>query len=183
MMRNSRHGWGWVSRGLHWLMAIGILGQAWLGEFAHELARSPRKLDLMTWHKSIGITLLFLVVLRLVWSVLNRRPEPMPGTPRWQLRSAALSHGLLYLLMLFVPLTGWLYHSAKNVPFSLYRVIPWPSLIEPSEALADVFEELHETGVVLLLSLIAAHAAAALWHHFWRHDQVLRRMLFDRSGS
>ena len=79
--------------------------------------------------------------------------------------------------MLAIPLSGWLMNSAKNVPFSLFRVIPWPALTGPDEALGEVFEELHEGLVTALVFLLALHVAAALWHHFFKRDRVLLRML------
>lgn len=180
-LTNTGNGWGWVARNLHWLMAMLILGQVALGRYAHELDRSPRKLDLMTWHKSVGVTLLLLAIVRLGWAAFNRRPADPDGTPRWQHRAIRLSHMALYGLMLAIPLSGWLYNSAKNVPFSLYRTIPWPDLIGPSERLATTFGAVHGSLVVTLLALLVVHAGAALWHHFIRGDDVLRRMLTDRT--
>lgn len=177
MLKNSAFGWGLVARNLHWLMAVLILGQAALGKYAHELSVSPEKLGLLVWHKSIGITLLFLALLRLAWALSNRRPQSPPGTERWQVFAARASHVLLYVLMIAIPISGWLYNSAKNVPLRLFRTIPWPSLMDANEKLAPILGEVHESLVAALLSLVAVHAAAALWHHFIRHDDVLRRMI------
>jgi cytochrome b561 len=177
MLNNSAQGWGLVARNLHWLMAALILFQAVLGKYAHELAISPQKLSLLVWHKSIGITLLFLVLIRLVWALSNRRPESPSDTQRWQQLAARISHGALYTLMIAVPVSGWLFNSAKNVPFRLFRTIPWPSLMDANEELAPALGEIHENLVIALFILVGIHASAALWHHFVRHDEVLRRML------
>jgi cytochrome b561 len=180
MLKNSEVAWGWLARNLHWLMAVLILGQMGLGKYAHELDLSPEKLNLMMWHKSIGITLLFLAIARLTWALLNPRPAPPEGIARWQQRAAGLSHTALYGLMLAIPISGWLFNSAKNVPFSLYRVVPWPSLIGADDELAEVFGEWHEGLVLTLLILLGVHVSAALWHHFVRRDEVLLRMLTGR---
>jgi len=90
MLRNSTTDWGWVSRILHWLMAVLIFGQFILGKYAHELERTPEKLSLMMWHKSIGITLLFIVLLRLLWSLANPRPAISIDLPRWERISARI---------------------------------------------------------------------------------------------
>ena len=177
MLRNSDAVWGSVARSFHWLMAILLLGQIALGKYAHELGRTPDKLTLMMWHKSIGITLLLLVLLRLAWALSNPRPLPENSSGKWERAAAWLNHIGLYLLMLAIPLSGWLMNSAKNVPFSLFRVIPWPALTGPDEALGEVFEELHEGLVTALVFLLALHVAAALWHHFFKRDRVLLRML------
>ena len=177
MLRNSTEAWGWPARMLHWLMAVLILAQVGLGKYAHELERSPRQLDLLMWHKSIGITLLGLALLRLGWALLNPAPKPPVGTGRWARRAARAGHAALYTLMLAVPLSGWLYHSAKNVPFQLFRTVPWPDLIEPDKRLAHLFEEWHEGLVSALLIVLVVHVGAALWHEYVRRDGVLRRML------
>lgn len=177
VLRNSDSGWGWPARYLHWLMAILMIAQVTLGQYAHDLETSPQKLGLMMWHKSLGITLLLLAILRLGWALFNTRPSAPSGSGRWQRRAARASHMTLYGLMLAIPLSGWLHNSAANVPFKLYRLVPWPSLIGPSEQLAHVFEEWHEGLVKALLALLAVHVGAALWHHFGKRDDILRRML------
>jgi len=177
MLRNSPAAWGWVSRTLHWGMAILLIAQVALGKYAHELGRTPQKMDLMMWHKSIGITLLLLVILRLLWTVSNTRPLPDTTAPMWERAAARLSHVGLYLLMLAIPLSGWLMNSAKNVPFSLFRLIPWPALVAPNESLGESLEEWHEGLATVILVLLLVHAAAALWHHFVKKDKVLLRML------
>ena len=177
MLRNSTEAWGWPARAMHWLMALLILAQVGLGKYAHELERSPRQLDLLMWHKSIGITLLGLALLRLGWVLLNPAPKPPAGSGRWAQRAARAGHAALYALMFAVPLSGWLYNSAKNVPFRLFRTVPWPDLIEPDQRLAHLFEEWHEGLVSALLAVLIVHVSAALWHEYVRRDGVLRRML------
>ncbi len=179
MLRNSTTAWGWVARILHWLMAALIIGQAMLGKYAHELEPTPEKLNLMMWHKSIGITLLFLVLLRLSWRWVNPSPDVGFAAARWERAAARLNHIGLYALMFAIPLSGWLMNSAKNVPFSLYRTIPWPALIGPDKVLGELFAEWHEGLVLALLALLVLHIAAALWHHFLKKDTVLLHMLWS----
>ncbi len=164
---------------LHWSMAALIFAQVILGKYAHELGRTPEKLNLLMWHKSIGITLLFLALLRLLWALLNPRPVADAATPVWVRLAAMLGHTGLYALLFAIPVSGWLMNSAKNVPFSLYRVIPWPALIGPDKALGERFQEWHEGLVSAMLVLLLIHVAATLWHHFWRRDTVLQRMLWN----
>ncbi len=170
-----------MARTLHWLMAVLILGQVWLGAYAHDLGRTPLKIELMTWHKSIGITVLLLAAARLAWALGNTRPQPPQGVSAWQRRAALASHATLYGLMLCIPLSGWLHNSAENLPFQLFRIVPWPALIDPDERLAQLFGGLHEGLVTALVIVLAVHVAAALWHHFVRRDDTLGRMLRDRS--
>ncbi|MBE9539297.1 MAG: cytochrome b [Proteobacteria bacterium] len=176
MLRNSHTSWGWLSRGLHWSMAALLLSQIVLGKYAHELDRTPEKLKLMMLHKSFGISLLLLLLIRIVWTLFNVKPRPVLGTTRVQAISVWLSHASLYLLMFAIPLSGWLMNSAKNIPFSMFRSIKMPALIGPDEQLAEVFAELHETLVAGFLVILVIHVLAALWHHFFKRDSVLRRM-------
>ena len=183
MLRNSSSDWGLVARIFHWLMAALIAGQVILGKYAQELDRTPQKLNLMMWHKSIGVTLLFLVLLRLLWTLINPRPVSGPKTARWERTAAGLNRIGLYALMFAIPLSGWLMNSAKNVPFSLYRTLPWPPLTGPDKVLGELFEEWHAGLVSVMLAMLAIHIAAALWHHFLKKDGVLLRMLRDGNSS
>lgn len=177
MRGNSRTSWGWVARSLHWSMAALILGQLALGKYAHELPLSPGKLDALMWHKSVGMTLLLLAAIRVAWTSTHKRPQPASPATQWHRTAAGLSHILLYVLMVAIPLTGWLMNSAKNVPFSIFRVIPLPSLISPDEKMGNAFQWCHETLAGAFLLLIVLHVLAAFWHHFHRRDSVLLRML------
>ncbi len=177
MLRNTTASWGRVSRYLHWIMAALLIGQVLLGRYANALERSPEKLNLMMWHKSIGISLLLLMLARLVWAWINPAPSPMPGTAAWVRSASRLSHAALYVLVITIPMSGWLMNSAKNIPFRLFRLVPWPNLLKPDANLGRVFEFWHNQLVALLLVILCIHVAAALWHHFYRRDATLKRML------
>jgi cytochrome b561 len=97
-----------------------------------------------------------------------------------QRRAAQISHAGLYILMLLLPLTGWVMNSASNIPFKVFWLLPWPNITQPSRAVAEVAEELHEALAMFLVILVALHVAAALWHHFAKEDEVLLRMLTGR---
>lgn len=169
--------WPPFARGIHWLMAALILAQGVLGWVGHEMARSPAKVDVMTAHKSLGITLLLLAVLRLAWRATHPAPPPPAGSRTWEIRAAALSHILLYLLMIALPLSGWLAASTSIVPWKLWWLIPWPDLAAPDEALHEIAEEVHEILFKVLLAVLVIHVGAALRHHFIKRDDVLIRML------
>jgi cytochrome b561 len=86
------------------------------------------------------------------------------------------------VLMITIPMSGWLMNSAKNIPFRLFRVVPWPDLLEPDADLGRMFEFWHGQLVTVLLALLCIHVAAALWHHFLRRDVTLLRMLGRREA-
>ena len=165
-----------VAKGLHWLMAVLILGLLALGIYMHELPLSPQKLQLYSWHKWAGVGVFLLVWLRLAWRVTHRSPAlPEAMSPLMRLAAHA-GHAALYVLMVVIPLSGWLMSSAKGVQTVWFGVWPIPDLLGKDKALGDLLQELHEALNVLLMLTLAGHVLAALWHHFVLKDDTLRRM-------
>jgi cytochrome b561 len=181
---SSATGWGTVERLLHWGMAAALLVQIILGWLAVNWRLSPTKLELFVWHKTLGICLLFLVMLRLLWRLLDGRPKPVPG-PMWRQRLASGSHAMLYTLMLVTPVSGWLIQSASGFPFKLFGIIELPTIVQPSKSVQDWAELAHLGLFWVFAALLAIHVFAAFYHHFVRQDPVLRRMLIgtDKTRS
>ena len=180
--RNSAESWGAVARAFHWLIAVLILAQFVIGSVAEEMKLTPAKLDLFVWHKSIGVTVLVLAVLRLLWRLGNPPPAPRIGAPRWERKLAAVAHRVLYVLIIAVPLSGWWVSDASRVPFKAFFLVPMPDFIATDRALQEAAAEVHETLTAALLFVVVVHIAAALRHHFLLHDDVLRRMLTERHS-
>jgi cytochrome b561 len=165
-----------IAKGLHWLMAVLILGLLVLGIYMHELPLSPQKLQLYSWHKWAGLTVFALVWLRLAWRVTHRPPAlPASMSPRMQWLAHA-GHAALYGLMVVIPLSGWLMGSAKGVQTVWFGVLPIPDLLPRDKAMGDLLQEVHEALNWLLMMTLAGHVLAALWHHFVLKDDTLRRM-------
>ncbi|HEX5802461.1 MAG TPA: cytochrome b [Azospira sp.] len=163
--------------GLHWLMALLILGLFGVGLYMTGLKLSPQKLQIYSWHKWAGVTVFLLALLRLGWR-LGHRPPPAPaGMPRWQRVAAEGAHHLLYLLMIVIPLSGWLMSSAKGFQTVWFGVLPLPDLLAKDKELGDLLAIVHQTLNYSLAALVVAHAGAALKHHFLDRDGVLARML------
>ncbi len=176
-LRSDDTRWGGVAKALHWLMAVLILGLGAVGLVMADLANSPQKLKIYALHKSVGLTVLALALLRLAWRLLDRRPRDLP-MPRWQALAAHGAHLVLYILMLALPLSGWLFNSAAGFPLQWFGQFNLPSLTGGrDEALKAIAHEVHELGWWLLVAVLAAHAGAALKHHFVDRDATLRRML------
>ena len=180
--RNTQDTWGAVARGFHWLIAMLVLAQFVIGTVAEEMKLTPAKLDLFVWHKSIGVTILLLAVLRLAWRFGNPPPAPPAGTPGWERKLAGLAHWLLYALIFAVPLSGWWVSDASRVPFKAFFLVPMPDFIATDRALQEAAAEVHETLMMALLVVVILHIGAALRHHFLLRDDVLRRMLTGRSS-
>lgn len=177
-LKNPADRWGGVSQLLHWTIAVLILSIGAVGLVMGELPRSPKWFWVYTAHKSLGLTVLALVIVRIAWRLYAGAPQPVPGTPRWQARLASLTHGAIYLLILAMPLSGWLYDSASGLrPFRWFGLAEVPKLSPPDEALAGSMHAAHELLFWVLMALVAGHAAAALYHHFFQRDATLARML------
>ena len=165
-----------VAKGLHWLMAAMILGLLALGLYMHELPLSPKKLELYAWHKWFGVTVFLLVWLRLAWRVTHR-PPALPDSISPLMRLAAhAGHFLLYVLMIAIPLSGWLMSSAKGFQTVWFGVLPIPDLLGRDRELGDLLQQVHKLLNLLLMLTLAGHVVAALWHHFVLKDDTLRRM-------
>jgi cytochrome b561 len=180
VLHNGENSWGALAKLFHWVMAALILVQIPLGLAAVNWPLSPTKLDLFFWHKSTGVLLLVLAMLRVAWRLANRVPDVPPDTPAWERAAAHASHFTLYALLLAMPLTGWVVQSASNIPFRAFYLFPLPPIVAPDKALADLFKEVHEWLFVLLAIVLAVHVGAALRHHYFKRDPVLVRMLPGR---
>ncbi len=162
---------------LHWLIALALVVTFGVGLYMSDLPLSPDKLRIYAWHKWAGVTIFLLVLLRLLWRLSHRPPAPPKSVPAWQQSAAVAAHRLLYLLMLAVPLSGWLMSSAKGVQTVYFGVLPLPDLLAKDKALGEVLETVHQALSYTLAGLVALHAAAAIKHHVVDRDEVLPRML------
>jgi cytochrome b561 len=162
---------------LHWLLAIAIVGTFAVGFYMHDLPLSPDKLKIYSWHKWAGVTIFLLVWVRLAWRLCHRPPAPPAGMPAWQQHVAEAVHGLFYILMLAVPLSGWLMSSAKGFQTVWFGVLPLPDLLQKNPELGDLLKAVHQWLNFTLAGLVLVHVAAAFKHHFIDRDDVLKRML------
>jgi cytochrome b561 len=139
---------------------------------------SDPRAALKTWHFMLGLSVLAVVWIRLAVNVIGPAPRIEPVPPSWQMLLAKLMHLALYVLMIAVPLAGWLTLSAEGKPIPFFG-LQLPALIGESKSSAELVKEIHETGATMGYFLIGAHAAAALFHHYFVRDNTLRRMLPD----
>ena len=170
-----------IAIALHWLMAIGLIGLFAFGLYMADLPLSPEKLRFYSWHKWAGVTLFLLVIIRLAWRLAHRPPTLPEHMGRGEQFVAHAGHGLIYLLMFAVPLSGWLMSSAKGIQTVLFGVLPIPDLLEKNKELGHLLQTLHWGLNMLLAAVVVGHVAAALKHHFLDKDDVLTRMLPDHG--
>jgi cytochrome b561 len=176
-LRNTRERYGLIAQFFHWLIVVLVILQFVLGFMAHGLPISLERLVLLARHKSIGITLFVLVVLRLGWRLYSKPPALPPSPHPFFDTAARASHGLLYALLLAMPVIGWLLSSASHLSVAWFGLFSLPNLVGPDQRLANGLLLTHESLAWLLLVTASVHALAALWHHFFLKDQVLVRML------
>ena len=178
--RNTQTGYGWLSIGFHWLMLVLIIAVYAMMEFKSIFPRGSTSRQLMaTWHFMLGLSVFYLVWLRLLVRSQGVEPAIEPPPARWQVLLSSFVHWALYLLMIGLPLLGWLTLSAKGLPVPFFG-LELPPLMEKSPDLAVLFKKIHEAVAKAGYLLIGLHAAAALHHHYVKHDNTLTRMIFGR---
>jgi cytochrome b561 len=162
---------------LHWTIAALIALNLALGFFAEEFER-PVRAALMNVHKSTGFAILVLTLARVAWRLGHRPPPFDPALKAWEVSLARLIHGLFYLFLVVMPITGWLVVSTGRLPvtnfFGLFDIAPLP--VPRTEDGHEFWEEVHELLAYAALALIALHVAGALKHHFDGHRHLIGRM-------
>ena len=166
---------------LHWLIGLCVLAQITLGLWMIGIPKSPP--GVRAWwfnvHKSIGITLAVLIVVRLAWRFFHPAPPLPPTMPDWERIAAKANHALLYVCMIVMPLSGYLGSSFTKYPI-LYFGMPLPQWGWDAPALKDLCSQVHFTTAVIFITLIAIHIAAAGKHWLIDRDGVAQRMWFTR---
>lgn len=186
-LKNNEARYGSVAMTLHWLIALGVIANIGVGLYFADMPNSdPSKFELTQLHKSIGLTVLVLSVLRVLWRLINPIP-PLPTTMSPTLKwMAHASHFLLYFLILAIPFTGWLLVSASplGLPTMYFGWFEWPHLpgfADMTRQAKHVWQHNFGAAHVFLawsaIALIPIHVGGALYHHFVRRDAILKRML------
>jgi cytochrome b561 len=182
-LRNTAEAYGSLSKFLHWSIVVLIIAQYFLAEAAEEAGDdTPAQASLLGWHISVGMLVLLLALVRIGWKAVNKGDPAPLGEVAWQRKSAAIGHGILYLLILAQPVSGWVMASAAGAPIQIFDWIHFPALTGTDHDLHETLEEVHEVLFYVLVVVAALHIVAALYHHFVLKDGTLRRMLpFHRA--
>lgn len=170
--------YGLIAQALHWLVVVGIVLQFVWAWRIDETDSIRQQYQLVIQHKSIGMTILLLAVLRIGWRLFNPPPTLPDGMAAHERFAAAFTHWALYGLILAIPVSGWVYSSAAGYGAEFWGLVDnIPDLVASDEALEEQSHEVHRWLGRGLLALVGIHVAAALWHHLVRKDNVLKRML------
>ena len=172
----SRRAYDPIWKTIHWLMAALFLLNVGLGYYASTLAPGAgARPALLEFHKSIGVTLFGLVIVRLLWRLTHRHaPLPKRLGPATRFASSAV-HLLLYVLMLGMPLSGYVDSIAGGHPFRWFGLFPFPDFLPRDKALSNAGDTAHWIGAYAVYALVTLHIVAAVWHGIKR-DGVLSRM-------
>jgi cytochrome b561 len=160
----------------HWIIAALIIVNLFLGLFHEDFAKATRG-TMMFFHKSIGMTVLALTLLRLLWRLTHRPPAYDPVMKKWEMSLARVTHWLFYGLLLAVPMTGWLLSSSGGRATSVFGLFTIGALpVSQSEGSRDLFDTLHELLAYGIIALVLLHVGGALKHHLEGHRHMFGRM-------
>jgi cytochrome b561 len=183
--RNTASRYGFIASSLHWIIVVGVIAQyvlAEAGEDGEAAAAGP-----MDIHQSLGITLLVLALIRLAWRVIELPPTRPVTMKRYEVHLARAAHATFYVLLFAIPLTGWALATIDGQSLSYFGLFDLPQLrigaqlpVEGGSLGEDQLEEIHEVLFNVLAGLALLHVLAALKHHFFDRDNVLRSMLPGR---
>ena len=163
---------------MHWLIAALIAVQFAIGWSMPHIGRNTRPDTLINLHLSFGMLIGLLVVVRLAWRLGHPVPPLATAAPPWERGAARAGHYLLYLLLIVIPILGWMSASGRNFPVSLFGLIDLPSVLRVKHPWTGKLGDVHMVlSNYVLLAIVAVHAIAALYHHFKLKDDTLRRML------
>ena len=172
----ARLQYGTTAKLFDWLVVALLLAQYLLGWLMPDIHRGMKPGVGMTFHISVGITIMVLIVLRFAWR-LTHPVAPESSLPPWQRLSAEAVHWLLYALVLGTTMTGWLFASFRGWGVSFFYLVPLPMLTSENAAAGKTFDGWHQAMEWALLAVIGLHVAAALAHIFVYRDRIMQRML------
>jgi cytochrome b561 len=171
-------GYTGTAKFLHWLILALLIAQFVLAWTMPDIRRDTKPDTLINLHLSFGMLILLVAVVRLAWRMSQGEPAPLDGVPPWQMQSARVIHGLLYLLLFVVPILGWINASWRGFPAVFFGLFEFPKIMATRAPGWGWTGDVH--GLLAnyaMLALVGLHVAAALYHYFVRRDHVLQRML------
>ena len=175
---NSNISWGWPAVILHWLSACMVIFLFLFGlwmvglDYYHSWYNTAPYL-----HKSIGITLFMVTIIRLFWRTLEPAPESINSHSAFEIKLARIMHFLIYVLLFCIMFSGYLISTADGRSIEVFKMVEIPAIIYGIEHQEDIAGIIHLSLAIGLIGLVCIHAGAAIKHHFIDKDQTLKRML------
>ncbi len=178
-IKNSETSYGLVSKLVHWLIALSIIGLVWLGWYMVDLTYLDRWYkESLTVHKSIGMLVLGFAVVYFAWKAYSPSPPPAADGPAWQRSASRLMHYALMAMMVAIPVTGYLISTWAGKPVSIFGLFDIPAVLAKNEKLRDLAIDVHFYLAYAVGILVLGHAGAAIKHQFVDRDGTLARMLW-----
>lgn len=176
MLRNTAQSYGSIAKFFHWIIALLIIGLVFVGYFMGGISDKPTRISIINAHKLTGLTVLALMILRAGWALINPKPLLPLATPTWERVLVRCAHLLLYAFVIAMPLSGWIGSVAAGyVPHFANYVFNLP--ITPDPALAKLAFLAHYVLAIIIIVFVVLHIVAALYHHYIKRDDILRRMV------
>ncbi len=175
MLRNTRATYGSVAKVFHWVIFILVVCMLIFGYWMDGITDKTLRASLMNIHKLIGLTILLIMMLRLIWALLNPKPD-LPNAKPWEHRLERIGHFLLYFVLLAMPIAGWVMAvTAGFAPhiFNFRFQLP----LSKNENVMNIAMGTHNTLAIVIIVLVSLHILAALYHYFFKKDNVLQRMM------
>ncbi|GDX36864.1 cytochrome b [Candidatus Pelagibacterales bacterium] len=180
-LKNTLSSYGFVSKNFHWIMTFVILLNFSLGFFMGDLDKGPLRFFIFNLHKSLGILIIILIILRLFWRLINLVPTPLSQSYLLN-KLSKFVHYFFYFILLVVTFSGWTYSSARGGPISVFGLFSVPALVEKNDEIAKIARNIHTLSVYVFIIFVAIHILASLYHHYFLKDKTLKRMWFERSN-
>ncbi len=175
--RNTSESFGWITRGLHWMTALFVLAALPLGLWIARMDVTFAAIKYFSIHKTLGFTVLVLTVLRLIWHWISPPPPPIPSEVTWQDRLAKLTHRAFYVVLIAMPIAGWVASSATGINTVVYGALRLPNIAPNSVSWEVIGFAIHKGLGWLLMALLALHIAGALVRSLVKQDGTLGRMI------
>ncbi len=176
MLQNTSSNYGSVAKFFHWLIFFLVFLMLCVGFFMDDISDKALRSEIVNLHKLTGLTILILMVLRLLWTLVNPKPALPLGTPDWQKSAERTVQFLIYATLIAMPIVGWVMVVAGGHPphiFDFMLRLP----IAQSKAVRNIGGDIHFYLAWVIILLVSIHILAALYHHFIKKDEVLRRMM------
>jgi cytochrome b561 len=169
--------YGLIAKGLHWLIALLIIALVGIGWWMVGLSYyDPWYHDALNWHKSLGIIVLLIVTFKIIWSFIEKAPEPQASLSTFERIASSLMHSMLRLAMMIIPVTGYLVSTSEGAAIEVFNWFSFPVLLQINERARDIAIDIHYYFAYATLTLVVLHAVAALKHQFIDHKGTLKRM-------
>ena len=176
-MATEIRGYNEVVKWLHWLIVVLLVVQFGVAWTMPEVHRDTQPVGLIAWHLSIGATILFVMLVRLLSRMANAVPPPPPHLPSALRLLSRATHFLLYGILLVLPVLGWINASSRGWPVQLFGIVPLPALVPSGSSWGHQMGDVHRNVALILLAIAGLHIMGALYHQFVLRDMLLTRIL------